>query len=68
LWRSVYRRVAARDPDLIPDDSQADGEPSKRGRSKKQHLMAYLREHFQELRPVSRKILEQRSARTRRSR
>jgi hypothetical protein len=68
LWRSVYRRVAALDPDLIPDDSQADGESSKRGRSKKQRLMAYLREHFQELRPVSRKLLEQESERTRRPR
>jgi DNA-binding CsgD family transcriptional regulator len=68
LWRSVYRRVAARDPELVPDDSQADGESSKRGRSKKQRLMAYLREHLQELRPVSRKLLEQQSARPRRPR
>jgi hypothetical protein len=54
--------VAARDPDLIPDDSQAEGESSKRGRNKKQRLMAYLREHIQELRPFSRKILEQNAA------
>jgi DNA-binding CsgD family transcriptional regulator len=66
LWRSIYRRVAARDPELIPDDSQAEGESSKRGRSKKQRLMAYLREHIQELRPFSRKILERDTAEARR--
>jgi DNA-binding CsgD family transcriptional regulator len=64
MWRSVYRRVAVRNPELIPGDSQADGGSSKRGRSKKQRLMAYLREHLQELRPFSRKVLEQNAART----
>jgi hypothetical protein len=44
---------------LIPSDSQEGREGSTRGRNKKQHLIAYLREHRQELRPVSRKILQQ---------
>jgi hypothetical protein len=56
-WRSVYDRVAARSPELIPSNSQPDGDVSKRGRDKKRHLIAYLREHPEELRPVSRSIL-----------
>ena len=56
-WRSVYDRVAARSPELIPSNSQPDGDVSKRGRDKKQHLIAYLREHPEELRPVSRSVL-----------
>ena len=56
-WRSVYDRVAARLPELIPSNSQPDGDVSKRGRDKKQHLIAYLREHPEELRPVSRSVL-----------
>jgi hypothetical protein len=56
-WRSVYGRVAARLPELIPSNSQFDGKVLKRGRDKKQHLIAYLREHPEELRPVSRSLL-----------
>ena len=56
-WRSVYDRVAARLPELIPSNSQPDGDVSKRGRDKKQRLIAYLREHPEELRPVSRSLL-----------
>jgi hypothetical protein len=62
-WRSAYDRVAACLPELIPGNSQSHGDAAKRGRDKKQHLISYLREHPQELRPVSRKLLQQRSAR-----
>jgi hypothetical protein len=62
-WRSIYDRVALCLPELIPSNSQPDGEASKRGRDKKQRLISYLREHPQELRPVSRKLLQQRPAR-----
>jgi DNA-binding NarL/FixJ family response regulator len=62
-WRSIYRRVVTRNPELIPSDSQEGREGSTRGRNKKQHLIAYLREHRQELRPVSRKILQQNAVR-----
>ena len=61
-WRSVYERVAARLPKLIPGNSQPDGEASRRGRDKKQHLIAYLREHLEELRPASRRLLRQTAA------
>ena len=58
-WRSVYVRVAARSPDLIPVNSAANGDEAmpERGREKKHPLIAYLREHPEELRPVSRKLL-----------
>ncbi|MGB6198622.1 MAG: hypothetical protein WA871_02705 [Candidatus Acidiferrales bacterium] len=68
MWRSIYRRVAAHNPELIPSDAHEDGAKSKRGKNKKQRLMTYLREHLQELRPVSRKILQQSGASGRGSR
>jgi hypothetical protein len=56
-WRSAYDRVAACQPELIPGNSVSGSETSKRGRDKKQHLISYLREHPQELRPISRKLM-----------
>jgi hypothetical protein len=49
-WAAVFNRVAIAKPDLLPGhddhlDSQA------RGRQKKHRLLAYVREHPQELRP-----------------
>jgi DNA-binding CsgD family transcriptional regulator len=61
-WRCIYDRVAARLPELIPSNFEASGEASKRGRDKKQHLIAYLREHPEELRPVSRRLLRENAA------
>ena len=57
LWLSVYRRVSDCVPELIQDRSQLRAGPSERGKEKKRHLLAYLREHAEELRPVSRKLL-----------
>ncbi len=62
-WRSIYDRVAICLPDLIPGNSHPDGENSRRGKDKKQRLISYLREHPQELRPASRKLLQQRPER-----
>lgn len=59
MWRSVYDRVAACLPELMPGNSPSNGDASKRGRDKKQRLISYLREHPQELRPVSRKLMRQ---------
>jgi DNA-binding CsgD family transcriptional regulator len=50
-WRSVYDRVTARSPGLIPRQVP-DELTSERGKEKKQRLLAYLREHPEELRPA----------------
>jgi len=56
-WSSIYQRTAERLPELIPDNYAA--ELGERGKEKKQRLLTYLRDHLEELRPVSRKILQQ---------
>jgi hypothetical protein len=60
-WRAIYERVAECLPELVPDRSEIDGQTPSRGKQKKQRLLAYLREHPEELRPVSRKLLRQRA-------
>ena len=49
-WLSIYERVAAFDVNIIP---VSDHDNSERGKAKKQRLLAYLREHMEELRPAS---------------
>jgi hypothetical protein len=56
-WASIYHRVADHLPDLVRDASQSDAGGAPRGREKRRELLAYLREHPEELRPVSRKLL-----------
>lgn len=56
-WASVYRRVADHMPGLVPDAFQSDAGGAPRGREKRRELLAYLREHPEELRPVARKLL-----------
>jgi hypothetical protein len=58
-WRSIYDRTASCLPELFLDHSRADARISERGKEKKRHLLAYLRDHPEELRPVSRKLLQQ---------
>jgi hypothetical protein len=57
-WHSIYDRVGTRLPQLLPH-SEADVEPSERGKAKKQRLLAYVHDHPEELRPVSRTLLKQ---------
>ncbi|MGC1386062.1 MAG: hypothetical protein WA823_19985 [Candidatus Acidiferrales bacterium] len=56
MWASVYLRVESIKPsDLkFAPNANADGD---RGREKKHKLLAYLREHQEELRPYSIKVL-----------
>jgi hypothetical protein len=56
-WVSIYRRVEGHLPGLMPEPGQSDSPAGVRGREKRRRLMAYLREHLEELRPVSRKLL-----------
>ena len=56
-WRSIYDRVGACLPELVTSKSQVAVDSQGRGKQKKQHLLVYLREHPEELRPVSRRLL-----------
>jgi hypothetical protein len=69
-WRLIYERVAATAPEILSNVMQRDGKSHERGKEKKHHLLAYLREHLEELRPVSRRLLKGRGpgARARRPR
>lgn len=50
-WRLIYERVHDHTPGLIPEQVPHDS-TSERGREKKQRLLAYLRDHLEELRPA----------------
>jgi hypothetical protein len=63
-WRTIYNRVAARLPDLIMGEATTGSWKQERGMEKKQRVIAYLREHAEELRPISRKLLTQIAAGT----
>ena len=54
MWLSLYRRVADRQPEIIPASLRPETGTSERGKEKRRHLLAYLREHPEELRPSSR--------------
>jgi hypothetical protein len=56
-WRSIYNRAAACMPELFLEPPHVDVRISERGKEKKRHLLTYLRDHPEELRPVSRKLL-----------
>jgi hypothetical protein len=58
-WQAIYERVAARDPDLIPVvPSHEQYHAARRGKQKKHRLLAYLRDHLEELRPVSSSVFK----------
>jgi hypothetical protein len=63
-WRSIFNRAASCLPELFATLAEADVDlnVTARGKEKRRPLMAYLREHPEELRPVSRKLLDQRGA------
>src|SRR5258708_3077324 len=58
MWHSIYERVGACVPELLPN-SVNHVESGERGKEKKHRLLAYLREHPEELRPVARRLLHQ---------
>jgi DNA-binding CsgD family transcriptional regulator len=51
-WRSIYDRVTSISPGLIPDKVPEESS-SERGKEKKHRMLAYLREHLEELRPTA---------------
>jgi hypothetical protein len=56
MWLSIYRRAASL-PELAPDGCEPGHEPVHRGKEKRRRLLAYLRDHPEELRPLSRKAI-----------
>lgn len=56
-WASIYRRVAVGDPEVIPNAAGTQSESLERGPEKKRRLLAYLREHPEELRLHSPRLL-----------
>lgn len=64
-WHSIYDRVARQIPELVQGESRLDTSMSERGKEKRRRLLGYLREHPEELRPVSRKLLREEGAQSR---
>lgn len=54
MWRSIYARVTEQLPELIPNLLADDVSAQDRGKEKKRPLIAYLRDHPEELRPYVR--------------
>jgi hypothetical protein len=54
-WISIYKRASSFLPDVFRESSPADGGLAERGKEKRRYLLAYLREHPEELRLHSRK-------------
>jgi hypothetical protein len=59
MWRTIFNRAGSRLPELFPDHQQVNAGNTERGKEKRRHLLAYLREHPEELRPVSRRLYSQ---------
>ncbi len=57
IWVSIYRRVESCLPELISDSLPSETPASGRGREKRRRVLAYLREHPEELRPISRELV-----------
>ena len=53
-WHSIYNRASSGLPELFLDDTHV-----KRGKEKRRRLLAYLRDHPEELRPISWKLVQQ---------
>ena len=52
-WQSIYERVSTCNPALAPASHPTEAGAFERGKMKKQRLIAYLRDHPEELRPAS---------------
>lgn len=50
-WRAIYDRVADVDRELLPPSLAYSARFSRRGAERRRHLLNYLRQHLEELRP-----------------
>jgi hypothetical protein len=62
MWLSIYRRIGERMPQLIPESANGESRATERGKEKRRRILAYLRVHREELRPVSSRFLKQQRA------
>jgi len=51
-WLSIYARVAARAPEVLGEATRSESGSAARGKGKKHRLLAYVRDHPEELRPL----------------
>lgn len=63
-WRSICARVAAGLPGMIPGTQSEDPFSQDRGKEKKRHLIAYLRDRPEELRPYVRALVQEHDAKS----
>jgi hypothetical protein len=61
MWLSIYERVSEIAPELIAGNAKI-GADNRRGKEKRRHLLAYLQDHPEELRPVLRRSTGQSAA------
>ena len=55
-WASIYDCVAEQQPEALPEaGGGAIPAPQTRGQEKRRHLLSYLRQHPEELRPCGKK-------------
>jgi hypothetical protein len=57
MWASAYQRIESRRASILEFERKENAN-GDRGREKKQKLLAYLRDHPEELRPYSMKLLD----------
>ena len=59
-WRTILNRAASRLPDLFEQTTQMDAHTGERGKERRRRLLTYLRDHPEELRPLSRRLFDER--------
>lgn len=52
-WRGIFQRIARVDPVLLDAGDPEETDLTVRGKEKRRRILAYLRQHLQELRPYS---------------
>ncbi len=55
-WRTIFSRAGTRLPDLFEDTTRIDAHTGERGKERRRRLLTYLRDHPEELRPLSRTL------------
>ncbi len=59
IWISIHHRVEDRMPSLLSRPSPSGTSANGRGKEKRRSLLSWLRDHPEELRPFSRKLLKE---------